>query len=429
MSIKQFPKAIQRSKRQTLNLTDEPGGRFQARTVQTQLSVLSALQPWHGRGRGASTNTRMGAPGPSHCSAGSCAVALAFRAQAAAPCPHVVHRCAGRDTCHGRARGRDVRRQWHHSTRNQLMEKSRVRAQLRTRSRHTLGYCPPGEDPGSQLFKLALGPPCHFREIPERKTIPRSAGVSEPPSPEVPSTFGAASTPLLPKALLPEAHHQGRHPRALAASAVPSRTLHSPPVSWASFVAPSACHLAPFRVIEGKQCHRTRRVPLRAQHDGGKVSLQLDTGLTRQVAHVHASAQQGPPAQGPHPCMSTHSKWETTVWPSGPLHPPVKDTAGLDPPLPLCCPHLSQPRAVLSSSGFQDPCNPQVSEASPSSSGGPEPPSQPCAGTQSLHSSAARAAALRGQSASQGPGAHVCSLPELLQDSQNMLHCDPRPRF
>lgn len=161
-------------------------------------------------------------------------------------------------------------------------------------------------------------------------------------------------------------------------------------------------------------------MPLRAQHDGGKVSLQLDTGLTRQVAHVHASAQRGPLAQGPHPCMSTHSKWETTVWPSRPLHAPVEDIAGPDPALPLCCPHLSQHRAVLISSGFQDPCNPQVSEASPSSSGGPEPPSQPCAGAQSLHPSAARVAVLRGQSASQGPGAPVCSRPELLQEHASL---------
>lgn len=48
----------------------------------------------------------------------------------------------------------------------------------------------------------------------------RGAGA---PSPEVLSTLGAASTSLLPKALLPKAHHRGCHPRASAGSAAPAR--------------------------------------------------------------------------------------------------------------------------------------------------------------------------------------------------------------
>lgn len=94
----------------------------------------------------------------------------------------------------------------------------------------------------------------------------------------------------------------------------PSRKLHSPPVSWAGSVAPSACHLAPFWVTEGTQCHRrTWCVPLRAQHDGGKVSLQLDIGLTPTRWHTSTHLPNKALAQCPHLRMSTHSKQETTI--------------------------------------------------------------------------------------------------------------------
>ena len=47
-------------------------------------------------------------------------------------------------------------------------------------------------------------------------------------------------------------------------------------------------------------------------------------------------------------------------------------------------------------------------------------PPHPGAGAQSLRPSATRAAMLGGQSASRGPAAPACSLPELLEESQNM---------
>ena len=123
-------------------------------------------------------------------------------------------------------------------------------------------------------------------------------------------------------------------------------------------------------------------VPLGAQHNGGTVSLQLDTGLTRHSGthpRICPTRCLGPVPSPPHVHAQQTGNHHVT---SGPLHAPVEDAsvpcaAGPDPPLPLCCPHLSQPRAVPSPSGFQESCNPQVSEASPSSSGGPEPPSAP----------------------------------------------------
>ena len=230
------------------------------------------------------------------------------------------------------------------------------------------------------MFKLALGPPCHFSDTPERKTTPRSAGVPEPPQPRGPlNPWGGLYFPP------PRGPPPRTPPASLSSQRYPtlSRTLHSPPVSWAGSVVPSACHLAPFWVTEGTQCHRrTWCVPLGAQHNGGTVSLQLDTGLTRHSGthpRICPTRCLGPVPSPPHVHAQQTGNHHVT---SGPLHAPVEDAsvpcaAGPDPPLPLCCPHLSQPRAVPSPSGFQESCNPQVSEASPSSSGGPEPPSAP----------------------------------------------------
>ena len=137
MSIKQLPKVTQRAKEQMLNLTYQPGEAGFRRGPSPRRSSVSFLPPALARAgawgkhqhRGVCPWTRplqRGVPVRRHSPSGL------RQPHPCCTCPHAVHLCAGRDACLGRAMGRDVRRQWHHNTRDQLTEKSRVRTRLCT---------------------------------------------------------------------------------------------------------------------------------------------------------------------------------------------------------------------------------------------------------------------------------------------------------